>query len=231
MGRKQVPEAEKFSYHDWYIKNREEIAKKRQERYENDPEYREKVIARSRYHYWTKQRKNELMKEVDTESIELKADKVLPIHIDNPEDARFGQDLEVPVFNSGELGALLNRSPQTIRLWERREITPKAFWRDPRGYRLYTEDQVIAFLECKHYLDMPMKNIETSVFAREIRKALESMPDGVKVVDVKTVDVTGECGTCHNVTEKEVREYEATHVRCSRCGGALLPATRTIREG
>ena len=66
-----------------------------------------------------------------------------------------------------------------------------------------------------------MKRIEESVFAREIKKALEAMPDGVEVIPAKDMEVKGVCVICHSITEKVVKEYEVDHVRCQRCGGAL----------
>lgn len=216
-----MPEKGKFNYQDWYEENKEEVSRRRQEKYETNPEYREKAIARARYYYWTKKRKNEITKEVDMDEVELKSDKLLRIDINNPNDRRYGQSIEVPVYDAGQLGRYMERSAQTIRLWERRGVIPHAFWRDGRGYRLYTEDQVVAFLEHRHMLDLPMKNIEDSVFAREIKRALAEMPDGVKVEEAKRVTVSGECSRCSSLVEKDVFDYEAASVRCEKCGGIL----------
>src|SRR5690606_13833470 len=184
-----MPETGKFDYKDWYEENKEEVNRKRQEKYEQDPEYREKAIARARFYYWTKKRKNELTKEVDLDEVELKSTKLIRIDIANPEDVRYGTSIEVPVYDAGQLGKYMTRSAQTIRLWERKGIIPVAFWRDARGYRLYTEDHVIAFLENRHLLDLPMRKIEDSVFAREIKRSLAEMPDGVKVERAERVRV------------------------------------------
>lgn len=217
----------KFNYQEWYEKNKEDIARKRQERYENDPEYREKAIARSRFHYWNKQRKNSVPQPVDMDDIVLESTRAIPVQIENPMDARYGTAIEVPVFNAGELGKLLERSAQTIRLWERRGVIPKAFWRDGRGYRLYTQDQVIAFLECKHLLDLPMRNIEDSVFSKELTEAWEDMPDGVKVEESIQYVIKGICTVCSRDTERVAHGHELDKVRCQHCGSALHTVTKS----
>lgn len=221
MGRAKKPDSEKFDYKKWYEEHKEEIARKRREKYHKDKEVREKAIARARYHYWTKKRPNKMIQKVDIEEVDVQPDKIIQIRIKNPDDARYGKVIEVPVLDSGELAKLMDRTAQTLRLWERRGVIPPALWRDKRGFRLFTEDQVKAFLACKHYLELPMKRIEESVFAREIKKALEAMPDGVEVIPAKDMEVKGVCVICHSITEKVVKEYEVDHVRCQRCGGAL----------
>ena len=57
--------------------------------------------------------------------------------------------IEVEFFTIGQLAAVLNRKPVTIRMWEREGIIPSSGWtkpgrdRDPRGKRrLWTRAQV-----------------------------------------------------------------------------------------
>jgi DNA-binding transcriptional MerR regulator len=152
------------------------------------------------------------------------------VTIQNKDDARYGQTIEVPVYNSAQLGEYMERTAQTIRLWERKKVTPPATWRDGRGLRLFSEDQVKAYLLNKHYADMPMKDITKSVFKREINKMLSEMPDGVKVVPAKDFMVSGECARCHSIEEKRMKGWEAAYIRCSKCGGHLLPQTVSQRE-
>jgi DNA-binding transcriptional MerR regulator len=213
--------SEKFDYGKWYEQNKEKVAESRHKRYKNDPEYREKVQARARYHYWTKKRTNHLTQEVNIDEVELSSSKTIRVDINNPEDARYGQSVEVPVYDAGQLGKYMGRSAQTIRLWERRGVTPAAFWRNAQGYRLYTEDQVIAYLENKHYLDLPMKSIEHSLFAREIKKSLEEMPDGVKVEEAKDVEYRAVCKNCQTINEGECKFYETSKLYCEKCGMPL----------
>lgn len=59
------------------------------------------------------------------------------------------QGIEVEFFSVGQLAAVLNRRPGTIRMWESEGIIPVSGWtkpgkdRDPRGTRrLWTRAQV-----------------------------------------------------------------------------------------
>jgi len=208
-------------YRDWYAKNKERIAKERRERYKGNSEYREKQIANSRYYYWTKVRSNQVLQPVDVSKVKIEVNKEIKVHISNPQDARYGTDVTVPVLDAGELGALMGRTAQTIRLWERRGVTSKAMWRDIKGYRLYTLDQVYAFLENKHLLEMPTRDFENSLFARKIKDALELMPDGIKVEPMYQVRVTGICPVCNTLEDSTMPNYKADAFRCQRCGMAL----------
>lgn len=48
MSTVQSTAKQRFSYKEWYAANKERLAKKKKERYANDPEYREKAKLRSK---------------------------------------------------------------------------------------------------------------------------------------------------------------------------------------
>ena len=50
--------------------------------------------------------------------------------------------LEVELFRIGTLAYCLGRSPQTIRKWEVGGIIPKTPFKNNRGMRLYTQEQI-----------------------------------------------------------------------------------------
>lgn len=221
-----MPKESKFDYDKWYEENKEEVGKKRKERYDTDPQYREDRKARARYYYWTKKRANEISKEADVENINLKSNKSIRVDILNEEDNRYGTMIEVPIYGTTELSEIIERGVQTIRIWEKRGVIPEATWRDSSGNRVYTEDQMKAFISCKHFLKYPSKNIEDSIFKKEIFKAFEDMPDGVEVDPVKMAKVEGTCTRCKALVSEEVKSYATSTVRCGKCGGTL----ESIRE-
>ena len=109
--------------------------------------------------------------------------------IQNKSDIRYQTEVQILVIDIGELAELMERTTQTIRLWERKGVTPPALWRDGRGYRFCSEDQVKAFLSCKYYLEMRMESIAESIFAIEIKKTLEAMPNGIVVIPMVDNDL------------------------------------------
>jgi hypothetical protein len=51
-------------------------------------------------------------------------------------------EVEVWMYSTGALAHSLSRSSQTVRLWEKNGVLPTAMYRDDRGRRMYTQDQV-----------------------------------------------------------------------------------------
>lgn len=52
------------------------------------------------------------------------------------------------MFTTGDLARRLDRQDQTIRKWERQGIIPKTPFRSKTNRRLYTEEQVMAIVDC-----------------------------------------------------------------------------------
>lgn len=80
-----------------------------------------------------------------------------------------GKDYDA--FPIGELARRMNRSPQTIRKWEREGIIPEAL-RDPTGRRVYLESHIAAIVraanECKIE---PGQSIAASGFPAQVRES------------------------------------------------------------
>lgn len=55
--------------------------------------------------------------------------------------------LKVQLFSIGTLAWFLGRSPQTIRQWEIGGIIPKTPFKNARGARLYTQEQIDAIVK------------------------------------------------------------------------------------
>lgn len=97
----------------WYAENREKLSQKRRERYQNDPDYREKVLLNSK-----KSRKS--LKEVT----------------DGGGGRLVGADgVERNCYTVSETASLLDVSRETVIQWERSGVMPKdPFARNPRCY-------------------------------------------------------------------------------------------------
>ena len=51
--------------------------------------------------------------------------------------------VQVELFPIGELADYLGRTTQTVRKWELSGVLPNALFRNKRGYRLYTREQIM----------------------------------------------------------------------------------------
>lgn len=178
-----MTEEEKNSWQKWYDENKTEYNKKRAQRYANDPEYREKVRGRAKLYYWTKRRKPKDATAQEREDVELTSSVELKVTIKNPDDVRYGETITVPGYTTGQIGKLLNRTAQTVRLWIKRGILPEATYRSESGprYRYYTEDQMKVIKANRHLLNLPTKDLEEGPFVRAVREGWKQIPDGVAV--------------------------------------------------
>ena len=51
--------------------------------------------------------------------------------------------VQVELFPIGELADYLGRTTQTVRKWELSGVLPNTLFRNKRGYRLYTSEQIM----------------------------------------------------------------------------------------
>jgi len=209
------------NYIKWYKRNKEAVSKQRKKRYASDEKFREEKKKKSHYRYWTKVRDNKIIEPIDISKVTLKFDYSVTVVVNNLDDARYGELIVVPAMTIQGLAKLMGRSDQTIKLWERRGTIPKALWKMKSNRRLYSEDQVIAFLKCKHLLGIPTQNISVGEFVRSIHELLSAMPDGITVEKAYKVTVYGNCPQCMTIHNETVLNYKADFVRCPRCGTSL----------
>lgn len=113
-------------YEKWYEKNREDVAERRKDRYENDPEYREKVLERSAQ-YRERQR------------------EVTQVRVPRHQKPRmFDMDGgEVALYSIGAFASYINRSVQSINHWESNGLLPRTPYRvGKRGFRYYSAEMM-----------------------------------------------------------------------------------------
>jgi len=80
-----------------------------------------------------------------------------------------GKDYDA--FPIGELARRMNRSPQTIRKWEREGIIPEAL-RDPTGRRVYLESHIEAIVRAANDCKIePGQPITASGFPAQVKEA------------------------------------------------------------
>lgn len=111
-------ERQKKAFKRWYERHKKSFNAKRKERYRKDPEYRNKVIQ-------TVRKARERVRAVDEPKIRVREYK----------------GKEVPVFSITDVAVKIERSPDTIRAWEKRGLIPKPVF--PGSIRLYTKAQIL----------------------------------------------------------------------------------------
>jgi len=113
-------------YEKWYGENKEEIAEKRKNRYENDPDYKRKVLKRSS-DYRERQR------------------SVSQVRIPRHQRPRIFviDDVKIPLYSIGAFASYINRSVQSINHWETNKLLPRTPYRvGERQFRYYTAEMM-----------------------------------------------------------------------------------------
>ena len=117
---------------DYYQRNKEEIARKKKLRYQNDPEYRQNIRdAEAR-------RKERLKEERKIFGFHRKSSlKIKKVMIEAG-----GRSFLVEVVTLGFLARTLGKTSEAVRVWENKGILPEAPYRTENGTRLYPLFQV-----------------------------------------------------------------------------------------
>lgn len=139
----RAPSPRKEYYSDWYQANRQRISDKRKTAYQEDPDYREKVLSQSAEHR-ERQRSAPRVK--------------VPRH-QVPKRYKIGDGGEVVLFSIGFFAMFISRSVQSINEWEKAKTSdepggprPKLLPSTPyiqgsRKFRFYTQAMMEAVKE------------------------------------------------------------------------------------
>lgn len=139
-------------YDEYYDDNAEEIAKKRKERYESDPVYRQKVLDRSRKHR--------------EEQRAVRPQARIPRYAKSKK-RKIGDGTEIDLFTVGLFAFGIGRSVQCVNHWEGQGILPTTPYRQAtkggngkeRHFRYFTRCMAEAVREVvgdKWRLDPPI---------------------------------------------------------------------------
>ena len=119
----------------YYKENREEMLRKRKERYENDPKYRAKVQAATRR---SKQRRRVGLKKRTLGQIDRRHRRPRITVIN-------GQRVEV--FSRGTLAEYVGFAPTTLGSWQQRGVLPTPTMVDEEGKWWFSEEYMAKFLK------------------------------------------------------------------------------------
>jgi len=121
----------KNAYRDWYAAHGLEHNLKRRERYQTDPEYREKVKSSNLLH---------------KQKIVANRPPKTPWRVIEVEDG----GTRVRCVSLGALALAVGRTLQSLRAWERTGKIPVAPYRSNRGDRLYPIAMAVEIAESFH---------------------------------------------------------------------------------
>lgn len=130
-----------FSYAAWYEANKATFNADRKERYQNDPNYRNRVLAWNRESRRKKRvtTTKERAEEDKTRKVALSGRRFKTVRMTIKVD---GKDVEADLYSIGALALYLNRSIQVLRLWESEKVIPETPHKNDKGDRFYTRTQL-----------------------------------------------------------------------------------------
>lgn len=104
---------------NYYLENREDLLADRRRRYQEDANYRMRVKQQARRRYRQKRTKKE-------EQAVVVEEKLFPISV---------------------LAKAIKRKVETVRDYHKKGVIPNSYYRDSRGWRMYTRDQILALVK------------------------------------------------------------------------------------
>lgn len=123
-------------FKDYYDRKKDELAKKRKDKYDNDPEYREKIRISS----------IALRTRKKAELSRLRELGLLPKKVHKKRSPRTYfmeiNGIMTQVYSIEEVSKKTNRSKVVLRDWIKRGIIPRSPLTTKKGYSLYTESMI-----------------------------------------------------------------------------------------
>jgi hypothetical protein len=142
MGRgKSTPAG--FVYKTYYEQHKEEINRRRREKYNLNPERRQTVLDQNKDYYRRVRRKPGASRTV--------------VHSSTGN-----------FFSMSVVATRINRKPATIREYHRQGVLPEPLHYDTRGWRLYTKAQVLLLI--KAFADYDAKKLTKAELTQTLAK-------------------------------------------------------------
>lgn len=93
----------------------------------------------------------------------------------NPKVFKFPNGNTIEVYTIGELCYEVGRTPDTVRKWELSGILPPTCFRDKRGHRLYTQEQIDVIRLCAEKSNLGQGRNSLLKFKRYVNKELKKL--------------------------------------------------------
>lgn len=196
MGRKKSEkerEGNRKYQKGYYADNKDTLADAKAKRYQDDPEYRERMKTAAKRSYWFNRRpasnsdQAPTLPDVQLAAIEPKG--IVTVVIDNVEDARHGEAVHVEVHTTAAVEMLLGRNSQTIRVWLKEGILPEPALRGRmvpekvakgRNPRLFTQAEMEVIDACRVNLTLPSHGKKHDIFTRCVTEGFAKLRQGIE---------------------------------------------------
>ena len=159
----------KWTYKDWYERNKEGLAERRKVKYHSDKKHRKKVLEQNRE--WragkAKERNEEPKPKVRIPKRRKPVEMTVEIH---------GKSAKVDLVHIGTFASAIGRSVPTIHQWERLGMLPRTPYllkSRSKQERLYTEDMISAVRDALSTRGPTISSAD-STFRDEIIKGWEA---------------------------------------------------------
>ncbi len=161
-----------WNWKNWYAENKEDLAKKRNGRYQSDPDYRTKVLAQNKAYREKKAAENASLPRPTTRLPKIRKPVLMTVEIN-------GSPKEMQLMHIGTFARSIERSVAEIGHWERSNLLPKTPFvhtAKTKRERLYTAEMIQA---AKTVLRHVGGDAWSGAFYEEVSRAWKSL--GVKV--------------------------------------------------
>jgi DNA-binding transcriptional MerR regulator len=126
-----MPRNDPDYYVEYYEANGDDINQKRRERYDNDPEYRDRVLMASQKY-----------RDANRRPVTARRPRhAVPVAKD------VGCGGQILLWSVGAFATYVRRSVQTISHWEEVGFLPRTPYCDSRGHRHYTKEMMVVVSE------------------------------------------------------------------------------------
>jgi hypothetical protein len=136
--RKKKAERIKKDNASYYQRHKDEIKAARNKKYLEDPEFKERLLRKTREANARRAKERREMNKSSYASEESPS----TFRVQLPD----GMEIITEMVTIGQLSMFLEKQQQTIRMWEKKGYFPKAMYRNLKNNRLYTLFQVEAIV-------------------------------------------------------------------------------------
>lgn len=208
-------------FQQWYEENGDNLNQSRRDRYKNDPEYREKILAQNREARKKRSEEKLAKKRATRKSTKTNQTQSYKAVVRPMTDKRTGKEVMTRMYTIGAVAKALGCSVQALRLWEKKEVIKGPSLLENKGVRLYTESRIDAIRDTLLTKGRLTKNSRGQTRTVGAIKSSQYVDKSVKYPKVKKPRVTRlyKIGSLATAVGRTVVTLEQLEQR------KLLPAT------
>lgn len=134
-----IDDESKWTYKDWYERNKKRLAERRKSKYHSDKKYRQKVLEQNREYRAKKTKERQAKPKPKVRIPKHRKPVDMPVQVN-------GHAVNVQMVHIGAFARAIGRSVPTIHQWERVGLLPRTPYllkSTSKQERLYTEKMIL----------------------------------------------------------------------------------------